>query len=144
MLDIGLQVDQSELKNLFEKFNSGRTQMPADVIQTTAIKLLGQTSAPAYILIDAMDECQVQDQHLVTAFITKLLQLDSGINIFVTCRYPADNIGINSAAYNISLQQAELISDIDKHIQKSLQEKPLFVNMEEEVVEALVNGAHGQ
>jgi hypothetical protein len=99
MLDIGLQVDPAELKNMYEKYNSGRTQMPTNAMQAMAIKLLEKMSAPAYIFIDAMDECEGQDQPLVTAFIRKLLQFTSQINIFVTCRYPADNIGINSASY---------------------------------------------
>jgi hypothetical protein len=144
MLDIGLQVDQAELKSLYEKYNTGRTQMPTDAMQATAIKLLEKMSAPAYIVIDAMDECEGHEQPLVTAFIRKLLQSPSRINIFATCRYPAANIGINSAAYQISLQDTELISDIDKHVQKALQEKSLFVDIQEEVRGALVNGAHGQ
>jgi hypothetical protein len=85
MLDISLQVNQTELISVYEKHNSGRTQIAVDAMKAIAFKLLKKMSEHAYILIDAMDECQVQDQHLVTAFIKDLLQLGSGINIFVTC-----------------------------------------------------------
>jgi hypothetical protein len=144
LLNLGIQLNQAELKNLYQKYSSGTIQMPADAMKSAVLDLLKDQSSPTFILIDAMDECESQDQPLVAAFITDMLQIGSGIKIFVSCRYLPENVGINSATYKIILDEEAVNEDISKHIQESLQKKSVFEGIKDEVGKALLNGAHGQ
>jgi hypothetical protein len=149
MLDIGLQVDCAELKSLYEKYNSGRNQMPADAMQATTFQLLQKMAyAPAYIFIDAMDECQVGDHHQVAELILGLLKLGPKIHIFITCRYSASSIGVEpdiKGFFEIVLAENVVATDIQKHIQKALnQYRSSFIGIKDEVEKALIISAHGQ
>ncbi|KAF5347390.1 hypothetical protein D9758_011303 [Tetrapyrgos nigripes] len=144
MLDTGLQLNSAQLKSLYERYNSGRDQMPADAMKSTLLGLLKQGSSSIYIFMDAFDECQIQDQHYVTEFIQELLGLGARIHIFVSCRYPVNHIGMNIGTYKISLNEEVVEGDIEIYIQKSLQARELFVKISGEVTEALLHGSHGQ
>ncbi|KAF5337871.1 hypothetical protein D9758_016148 [Tetrapyrgos nigripes] len=144
MLDMGLQFNQAQLMNLYEKYNSGRTQMPADAMKSTLLDFLRQKSSSMFIFVDAFDECDNQEQHPVTEFIQQLLVQGLKVHICVSCRYPANHIGMNAGTYEISLNAKVVEGDIGIYIQQSLQSKPLFVNIKEEVTEALLHGSHGQ
>ncbi|KAF5323183.1 hypothetical protein D9758_018060 [Tetrapyrgos nigripes] len=96
------------------------------------------------IFIDAMDECQASDQHLVSRLIRDLLELGSKIRMFVSCRHTASTVGISSATYEISLNEQVVESDIQRHIEQVFQDRPLSVDVHKEVTEALAHGAHGQ
>ncbi|KAF5320212.1 hypothetical protein D9758_017613 [Tetrapyrgos nigripes] len=144
MLDMGLQFNQAQLMNLYEKYNSGRTQMPADAMKSTLLDFLRQKSSSMFIFVDAFDECDNQEQHPVTEFIQQLLVPGLKIHICVSCRYPANHIGMNAGTYEISLNPEVVEGDIEIYIQQSLQSRPLFVNIKEEVTEALLHGSHGQ
>jgi hypothetical protein len=148
MLDIGLQLNHAELKDLHERYSSGRSQMPAAAMQKAIFTLLEKASVPAYIFIDAMDECQVEDHHRVVGFIQGLLKLGLKIHISITCRYAASSIGIEpdiKGLFEIMLAESVVATDIQKHIQKALNEyRPSFIGIKDEVEEALIIGAHGQ
>ncbi|KAF5336202.1 hypothetical protein D9758_017778 [Tetrapyrgos nigripes] len=144
MLDTGLQFNSAQLKSLYERYNSGRDQMPADAMKSTLLDLLKQGSSSIYIFMDAFDECKIQDQCLVADFIQQLLGLGINIHIFVSCRYPANHIGMNAGTYEISLNTEVVEGDIEIYIQQSLQSRELFVKIREEVTEALLHGSHGQ
>ncbi|KAF5335644.1 hypothetical protein D9758_017769 [Tetrapyrgos nigripes] len=96
------------------------------------------------IFIDAMDECQASDQHLVSRLILDLVELGSKIHMFVSCRHTASTVGISSATYEISLNEQVVESDIQRHIEQVFQDRPLSVDVHKEVTEALAHGAHGQ
>ncbi|KAF5348194.1 hypothetical protein D9758_014660 [Tetrapyrgos nigripes] len=123
MLDTGLQFSSAQLKSLYERYNSGRDQMPADAMKSTLLDLLKQGSLSIYIFMDAFDECKIQDQHLVADFIQQLLRLGINIHIFVSCRYPANHIGMNAGTYEISLNTEVVEGDIEIYIQQSLQSR---------------------
>ncbi|KAF5337851.1 hypothetical protein D9758_016129 [Tetrapyrgos nigripes] len=144
MLDMGLQFNSAELKSMYEGYNSGRDQMPADAMKFTLLDFLRQKSSSMFIFVDAFDECDNQEQHPVTEFIQQLLVPGLKIHICVSCRYPANHIGMNAGTYEISLNPEVVEGDIEIYIQQSLQSRPLFVNIKEEVTEALLQGSHGQ
>jgi hypothetical protein len=148
LLNIGIQFNPTELKNLYQKYNSGAVQMPADAMKLAVLDLLKYKSSPTFIYIDAMDECQSKEYPLVTALILDLLGLGSNIHIFTTCRYSADNINMKLTTQrldNILLAEGVVASDIQRHIQKSLdQYETSFDGIKDEVEEALIKGAHGQ
>ncbi|KAF5343349.1 hypothetical protein D9758_014173 [Tetrapyrgos nigripes] len=143
VLDMGLQFNQTHLKNLYQRYNSGRDQMPADVMKSTLLDMLEQKSSSIYIFMDAFDECKIQDQCLVADFIQQLLGLSINIHIFVTCRYPANHIKI-VGTYEISLNEEVVEGDIKTYIQQSLQSRALFSNIKDGVAEVLLHGSHGQ
>ncbi|KAF5336208.1 hypothetical protein D9758_017771 [Tetrapyrgos nigripes] len=144
MLDMGIQFNQAQLMYLYETYSSGRTQMPADAMRSTLLDFLRQKSSSMFIFVDAFDECDNQEQHPVTEFIQQLLVQGLKIHICVSCRYPANHIGMNAGTYEISLNPEVVEGDIEIYIQQSLQSRPLFVNIKEEVTEALLHGSHGQ
>ncbi|KAF5337858.1 hypothetical protein D9758_016153 [Tetrapyrgos nigripes] len=144
MLDMGLQFNQAQLMYLYETYSSGRTQMPADAMKSTLLDFLRQKSSSMFIFVDAFDECDNQEQHPVTEFIQQLLVQGLKVHICVSCRYPANHIGMNAGTYEISLNAEVVEGDIEIYIQQSLQSRPLFVNIKEEVTEALLHGSHGQ
>ncbi|KAF5348201.1 hypothetical protein D9758_014664 [Tetrapyrgos nigripes] len=144
MLDMGLQFNQAQLMNLYEKYSSGRTQMPADAMKSTLLDFLRQKSSSMFIFVDAFDECDNKEQHPVTEFIQQLLVPGLKIHICVSCRYPANHIGMKAGTYEISLNPEVVEGDIEIYIQQSLQSRPLFVNIKEEVTEVLLHGSHGQ
>ncbi|KAF5333923.1 hypothetical protein D9758_017476 [Tetrapyrgos nigripes] len=139
MLDVGLQSDWEHIKDLYKQNNEGRIKMPADVMKATLLKLLVQKPSTTCIFIDAMDECQASDQHLVSRLILDLVELGSKIHI-----HTASTVGISSATYEISLNEQVVESDIQRHIEQVLQDRPLSVDVHKEVTEALAHGAHGQ
>ena len=145
LLHIGLQFNQDELKDLYQKYDSGRSQITTDAMKTTIIKLL-TSAADAYILIDAIDECESKDQHLVAVFISELLRLGPRIHILASCRYSVSSMGVittGQKVYEIQLVEGVVNGDIQKHIQKALNEFE-FPEIMKEVEEALLAGAHGQ
>ncbi|KAF5337879.1 hypothetical protein D9758_016142 [Tetrapyrgos nigripes] len=144
MLDMGLQFNQAQLMNLYEKYNSGRTQMPADAMKSTLLDFLRQKSSSMFIFVDAFDECNNQEQHPVTELIQQLLVTGLKIHICVSCRYPANHIGMDAGTYEISLNPEVVEGDIEIYIQQSLQSRELFLKIREEVTEALLHGSHGQ
>ncbi|KAF5337853.1 hypothetical protein D9758_016158 [Tetrapyrgos nigripes] len=144
MLDMGLQFNQAQLMYLYETYSSGRTQMPADAMKSTLLDFLRQKSSSMFIFVDAFDECDNQEQHSVTEFIQQLLVPGLKIHICISCRYPAYHIGMNAGTYEISLNPDVVEGDIEIYIQQSLQSRPSFVNIKEEVTEALLHGSHGQ
>jgi hypothetical protein len=103
LVNIGIQFNSTELKNLYQKYNSGTIQMPADAMKSAVLDLLKYRSSPTFIFIDAMDECQIQDQHLVAAFLRDLLYIGFGINIFASCRYSVESTGVNIQGGNMAL-----------------------------------------
>ncbi|KAF5342987.1 hypothetical protein D9758_013664 [Tetrapyrgos nigripes] len=144
MLDVGLQSDWQHIKDLYKQNNKGRIKMPADVMKATLLKLLVQKPSTTCIFIDAMDECQASDWHLVANLIRDLLGLGSKMHIFVSCRHAASTVGLSSATYEISLDEEVVKSDIQRHIQQVFHDRPLSVDVHKEVTEALLIGAHGQ
>ncbi|KAF5333916.1 hypothetical protein D9758_017463 [Tetrapyrgos nigripes] len=144
MLDVGLQSDWEHIKDLYKQNNEGRIKMRADVMKATLLKLLVQKPSTTCIFIDAMDECQASDQHLVSRLILDLLELGSKIHMFVSCRHTASTVGISSATHEISLNEQVVESDIQRHIEQVFQDRPLSVDVHKEVTEALAHGAHGQ
>jgi hypothetical protein len=148
LVNIGIQFNPTELKNLYQKYNSGTIQVPADAMKSAVLDLLKYRSLPTFIFIDAMDECQSKDYPLVTALILDLLGLGPDIPVFITCRYPAGDINkkLNTQRlYNISLAEKVVASDIQRHIQKSFDyHESTFDGIKDEVEEALIKGAHGQ
>jgi hypothetical protein len=148
LLNIGIQFNSAELKSFYQKYNSGTIQMPADAMKSAVLDLLKSRSSATFIFIDAMDECQIKDQPLVTLLILDLLGLGPNVHIFITCRYSAGDVDRKLNAqrlYNISLVEAVVASDIQRHIQKSLEyHESTFDGMKDEVEEALIKGAHGQ
>ncbi|KAF5334025.1 hypothetical protein D9758_017416 [Tetrapyrgos nigripes] len=144
MLDVGLQSDWEHIKDLYKQNNEGRIKMPGDVMKATLLKLLVQKPSTTCIFIDAMDECQASDQHLVSRLILDLVELGSKIHMFVSCRHTASTVGISSATYEISLNEQVVESDIQRHIEQVFQDRPLSVDVHKEVTEALAHGAHGQ
>ncbi|KAF5338867.1 hypothetical protein D9758_015555 [Tetrapyrgos nigripes] len=144
MLSTGIEFNKTVLQDLYQKYASGTSQMHTDAMKATLLQLLKQHSSAIYIVMDALDECQAQDQHLVSRFILDLLGVDSRIHILASCRHAASAIGVSSATYDISLNEQIVKSDIQRHIEQVFQERPLSVNVHKEVTKALVNGAHGQ
>ena len=132
---------------LFCQSNNGLQQPPLQSLINTFSILLG-SSAQAYLILDALDECSERDR--LTQLIRHLRETSQHINLVTTSRRERDLLeGLEgSMDVQIDLSHAGgLEMDIDLHVRKSLENdqklrkwKPL---LKEEILSALLQGAQG-
>ncbi len=150
-LILQLCVCQSQLHfsvhELYKECGDGN-QQPTLQGLVKALLFLFTTSHRTYVVLDALDECSEREELLNT--ISQIVQSSSGeVNIFVTSRNERDiSEGLEGVIdVKINLEASTVDVDIELHVRKSLENdkklkqwKPLI---KQEMLEALVNGAHG-
>ena len=102
----------------------------------------------AYVILDALDECQEQEQLL--KLIEKIYNLSSkNVSLFITSRKEPDiEAGLQSlAADQLSIQNAQVDGDIALHVREQLQKDPNLKsfpeNIKDEIQTVLVSGSCG-
>jgi hypothetical protein len=133
--------------DLFRQSNNGLQQPPLQSLLNTLSALLA-SSPRTYIVIDALDECSERDR--LTEVIRHLVEILERVNVLATSRREQGLLeGLDgSMDVQIDLSQEDGIEiDIDFHVRKSLENDKKLRKwkslLKEEILNALVQGAHG-
>ncbi|KAL9122142.1 MAG: hypothetical protein Q9187_001305 [Circinaria calcarea] len=135
------------LSRLYRECQDGMKAPDIDKLAQVLHTLLGGFEH-AYIVLDALDECQEQKQLL--EMVEKMYHLPSkNVSVFVTSRKEPDiEASLRSLdADEICTRNAQVDADIKLHVREQLQNDPKLKSfpedIKEEVQSVLIDGSHG-
>ncbi|KIW18445.1 hypothetical protein PV08_02733 [Exophiala spinifera] len=127
----GLDVVPPSIQRLYEKHCLNRSRPSIDTISKTLQSIVPSYSR-TFIVIDALDECQVRDREQAQ-FLTELLSLQTQaeINLFVTSRFIP---GIEKRFRgSIRLEIRANDEDLSRYLHHHIQKLPSFVSRNSEL-----------
>lgn len=135
----------SKIKSLYESHHTRRTR-PSRTEMSEALRLEIETYSRVFLIIDALDECQVSN-NCQQSFISELfsLQTQCRMNLFVTSRFIPDITEIFRGSRSIEIRASE--HDVRRYIDDHISHLPSFVrrseDLQEEVKTAIVKAVDG-
>jgi Cdc6-like AAA superfamily ATPase len=135
------------LKSLYEQHSKDDTKLSfGEVLQI--LEFIVHTYSRAFIIIDALDECQVSEGGR-NKFLLEIfnLQTKTGANVFATSRPIPDIVHEFEKQKSISLPVRASNEDIRTYLDPRMSELPLFVQysppLQEEIKTAILEAADG-
>ncbi|THU80608.1 hypothetical protein K435DRAFT_809757 [Dendrothele bispora CBS 962.96] len=135
LFQIGSLVAEGQMQALYKQ--SKQSQI-TDAAKKAFIMNNIPTGIKMYIVLDAFDECQ--DQNQVAKFIQEL-QNQASVHIIVSCRYAVQSV---TSSEMLLLNDKNVADDIGQHIDRIFDEgKISFLSMKNEIKNVLLEGANG-
>ncbi|KAL7941772.1 hypothetical protein V8C42DRAFT_360491 [Trichoderma barbatum] len=131
-----------DVKELYERHSTKRTRPSADEISRTLKSLTGSYSR-VFVVVDALDECQVADG-CRTRFIEEVLSLQAefGVNIFMTSRFLPEVIDKFDKICSLEIRATQ--DDVEKYLEACIRESsPTLQNMREDIKATVSNAVDG-
>lgn len=133
------------MKNLYEQHKSKQTRPSFGEISTELRSIITSFSA-TFIVIDALDECQVSDGGL-TKFLSEILRLqtNTGANLFVTSRFIPHIVEEFQGAPSLEIHASD--GDVKRYLDGQLSRLPSFVrrnlDMQEQIKTEIIKAVDG-
>ena len=130
-------------KQLYERHNSKRTRPSTDEL-TGALRSVIGSSSRTFIIIDALDECQMSER---TRFLENCFALRDrcNINLFMTSRFLPDITARFDNASTLEIRAAP--EDVNKYLAGQMYQLPQCVGrdagIQEEIKRAIVEAVDG-
>jgi hypothetical protein len=142
----GLSSAPESIKRLYEQHRHKRTHPSIDEISQTLQSVVRDYSK-AYIIVDALDECQVSDGGR-KRFLAELfnLQAKSGANLFVTSRFIPEiekEFGGKNTRLEIRANNEDLQRYFDGHLLKLPSCVSRSEDLQKEIITAIVKAVDG-
>ncbi|QMW26979.1 hypothetical protein G4B84_002268 [Aspergillus flavus NRRL3357] len=118
------------LKNLYGNHKNQQTRPTSDEIWT-ALHTIGSSYEKVFIIIDALDECQVSESGCAK-FLAELFRLQDAtpVNIFATSRFIDDIKEVFQKRRAIFLEIRARDNDIEKYLEGHMSSLPSFISRE--------------
>jgi hypothetical protein len=133
------------VKDLYNRHRTKRTRPTLDEV-TSTLQSVGGMYSRIFIIIDALDECQVSNG-CRSRFLTALfgMQVKCGANLFVTSRYIPDITGKFEGSISLDISAAK--DDVERYLDGHMSRLPAFVgrssDLQEEVKAGIVRAVDG-
>lgn len=133
------------VKDLYERHNKKRTRPVFDEISRT-LQSVATIYSRVFIVIDALDECQVSDGCRMR-FLTEILNLQakSGLNIFATSRFIPDITEKFEGCASLEIRASD--EDVRRYLDSHIFRLPGFVRhsqkLQDEIKTAIVGAVDG-
>lgn len=137
-----LQGIQPALQELYSECKRGRqVHQPSNLQLKNTLNVIIQYLTSGWIVLDAMDECNVEERAYVSTWVWKM---STKIPIAVTSRYFPEGQEANSTVLRIALDnESSIEDDISLFLEKQMQIH-FKGKLKDQVLDTLKTKAHGQ
>ncbi|KAH0560062.1 hypothetical protein GP486_003417 [Trichoglossum hirsutum] len=124
------------IKTLYDRHSHKKTRPTIGEIATELHSVASKYSR-IYIIVDALDECQVSDRSC-KRFLLELSKLrhQTGVNLFVTSRYIPEIEKEFEGSISVEIRASS--DDVQRYLEGHMSQLPSFVSHKEDLQEAIV------
>jgi Cdc6-like AAA superfamily ATPase len=133
------------VRSLYDRCRSMKAQASIDDM-SMALQSVAAEYSRVFILVDALDECQVNDG-CRAKLLSQLLQLQSkcGVNLFATSRFISDITEKFERALRLEIRASK--QDVERYVEGHIDELPRFVqrdqSLQQEICSEIVKAVDG-